>query len=138
MAFNATKFQLLLITYRKSTVIKNEYNMYQANALSDNISSALALLAEKYRLFSANHRFYSHKRTQLQRYLCVIIDNELGFSQHIVDMTIKATNLLNSCRRYLHTCSKDVKNSAYNMIVCPHCSIPNMLKPLYQTYYRYT
>ena len=32
----------------------------------------------------------------------------------------KATNLLNLCRRNLHMCSKDVKNSAYNMIVRPH------------------
>ena len=35
-------------------------------------------------------------------------------------MSKKATNLLNLCRRNLHMCSKEVKNSAYNMIVRPH------------------
>ena len=36
MAFNVNKCKLLRITYRKSSVIKYVYNMYQANALSDN------------------------------------------------------------------------------------------------------
>ena len=35
-------------------------------------------------------------------------------------MSKKATNLLNLCRRNLHMCPKDAKNSAYNMIVRPH------------------
>ena len=35
-------------------------------------------------------------------------------------MSKKATNLLNLCRRNIHICSKEVKNSAYNMIVRPH------------------
>ena len=35
-------------------------------------------------------------------------------------MSKKATTLLNLCRRSLHMCSKEVKNSAYNMIVSPH------------------
>ena len=35
-------------------------------------------------------------------------------------MSKKATNLLNSCRRNFHMCSKEVKNSAYNMIVSPY------------------
>ena len=43
MAFNVNKCKLLTITYRKSSVIKYVYNMYQANALSDN-SPLLALL----------------------------------------------------------------------------------------------
>ena len=37
MAFNVNKCKLLRITYRKSSVIKYVYNMYQANALSDNL-----------------------------------------------------------------------------------------------------
>ena len=47
MAFNVDKCKLLCITYRKSSVIKYVYNMYQANALSDNNSPLLALLAKK-------------------------------------------------------------------------------------------
>ena len=49
-----------------------------------------------------------------------MIDNELSFSQRIDDMSKKAPNLLNLCRRNLHMCSKEVKNSAYNTIVHPH------------------
>ena len=46
MVFNVNKCKLLRITYRKSSVIKYVYNMYQANALSDNNSPLLALLAK--------------------------------------------------------------------------------------------
>ena len=35
-------------------------------------------------------------------------------------MSKKASNLLNLCRRNLHMCSKEVKNSACNMIVRSH------------------
>ena len=82
MALNANKCMLLHITYRKSSVIKYVYNMYQANALSDNNSPLLALLAKKtLRLtLSSNHR------TQHESYLGVIIDNKLSFCQHIDDM----------------------------------------------------
>ena len=48
MAFNVNKYKLLCITYRKSSLIKYVYNMYQANAVSDNNSPLLALLAEKH------------------------------------------------------------------------------------------
>ena len=48
MAFNFNKCKLLYITSRKSSVIKYVYNMYQANALSDNNSPLLALLAKKH------------------------------------------------------------------------------------------
>ena len=60
------------------------------------------------------------EETQHGSYLGVIIDNKLNFNQHIDDMSRKATNLLNLCRRNLHMCSKEVENSAYNMIVRPH------------------
>ena len=39
---------LLCITYCKSSVVKYVYNIYQANALSDNIFPVFALLAEKH------------------------------------------------------------------------------------------
>ena len=48
MACNVNKWKLLCITNCKSTVIKYVYNMYQANALSDNKSPLMALLAKKY------------------------------------------------------------------------------------------
>ena len=66
-----------------------------------------------------NKDFIHIKETQHDSYLGVIIENELIFNQHIDDMSKKATNLLNLCRRNLHMCS-EVINSAYNMIVHPH------------------
>ena len=121
MAFNVNKCKLLRITYRKSSVIKYVYNMYQANALSDNNSPLLALLAKKHLSFAVPSTDFIHiEETQHDSYLGIIIDNKLNFNQHIDDMSKKATNLLNLCRRNLHMCSKEVKNSAYNMIVRPH------------------
>ena len=121
MAFNVNKCKLLFITYCKSSVIKYVYNMYQANALSDNNSPLLALLAKKHLGFTVPTTDYIHiKETQHESYLGVIIDNKLNFNQHIDDMSKKATNLLNLCRRNLHMCSREDKNSAYNMIVRPH------------------
>ena len=48
MAFEVNKCKLLRITYRKSCVVKYVYNMHQVDALSDNISTALVLFAEKH------------------------------------------------------------------------------------------
>ena len=95
--------------------------MYQANALSDNNSPLLALLAKKYFGFAVPTTDFIHiKETEHESYLGVIIDNKLNFNQHIDDMSKKATNLLNFCRLNLHMCSREAKNSAYNMIVRPH------------------
>ena len=47
MALNVKKCKLLCITYCKSGVVTYVYNIYQANVVSDDISPALALLAEK-------------------------------------------------------------------------------------------
>ena len=58
--------------------------------------------------------------TQNESYLGVMIDDKLSSNQHIDGMSQKATNLLNLCLRNLHMCSKEVKNSAYNMIFRPH------------------
>ena len=121
MAFNAKKCKLLCITYRKSSVIKYVYNMYRANALSDNNSPLLVLLAKKHLGFSVpTTDFINIKQVQHESCLGAMIDNELNFNQHIDDMSKKATNLLNLYRRNLHMCSREAKNSAYNMIVRPH------------------
>ena len=95
--------------------------MYQVNAISDNISAALALLAEK-NLGSTvpTTDFINIKETQHESYMGVIIDNKLCFNQHIDDMSKTVTNLYNLYYCYLHTCPKEVKNSAYNMTVQPH------------------
>ena len=120
MAFNVNKCKLLRITYRKSSVIKHVYYMYQANASSDNNSPLLPLLAEKHLGFTVPTTDFIHiEETQHESYLGVIVENKLSFNQHIDDMSKKATNLLNLCRRN-HMCSKEVKNSACNMIVRPH------------------
>ena len=109
MAFNVNTCKFCCITYRRSSVIKYVYNMYQANALSDNISPALALLAEKHLGFTVPTTDFIHiKETQHESYLDVITGNKLSFNQHIDDIK-KDTNLLNLfCS--LHTCSKEVKN----------------------------
>ena len=81
MAFNVDKCKLLRITYRKSSVIKY---MYQANALSDNNSPLLALLARKHLGFTVSSTDFIHiEETQHESYLGVIIDNKLNFNQHI-------------------------------------------------------
>ena len=68
MAFNVDKCKLLRITYRKSSVIKYVYNMYQANALSDN-SPLLALLARKHIGFTVSSTDFIHIReTQHESY----------------------------------------------------------------------
>ena len=84
--------------------------MYQANALSDNISPALALLAEKHLGFTVPTTNFIHtNEAQHGRYLSVIIDNKLSFNQHIDDMSKKATNLLNLYCHNLIMCSKEAK-----------------------------
>ena len=120
MTFNVIKCKLLRITYRKSSVIKYAYNMYQANASFDNNSPLLALLAKKHLGFAVPITDFIHIRKKHEGYLGVIIDNKLSFNQHIDDMSKKAINLLNLCRCNLHMCSKEVNNSACNMIVCLH------------------
>ena len=59
----------------------------QANALSDKISPALALLAVKHFGFSVpTTDFIFLKETQHDSYLCVIADNKLSLNHHIDDM----------------------------------------------------
>ena len=98
MGRNVNKCKLIRITYRKSSVIKYVYNMYQVNALSDNISTALAMLAERHLCFAMPTTVFIHiEETQHESYLSVILDNKLSFKQHIDDMSKKANNLLNLC-----------------------------------------
>ena len=111
---NGSNCKLFHIIYRKSAVGKYVYNMYQVNALSGNISSALALLAEKQLGLSVPTKVFCMHQTNLG----VISHNKLSFNQHIDEMSQKATNLSNLFWRSL--CSKEVENSAYNVIVYPH------------------
>ena len=77
MAFNANIWKLLYITHRKSSVIKYVYSMYHVNTLSDKISPALALLAEKHFSFAVPTTNFIHiKEIQYEIYLGVIIDNK--------------------------------------------------------------
>ena len=77
IAFNVNKCKLICIIYRKSSVIKYVYNMHPANALSDNNSPSLALLAEKRLGFSVpTIDFYHIEETQRESYLGVVIDNK--------------------------------------------------------------
>ena len=100
MAFNVNKCKILCITYCKSSVIKYVYNMYQANALSDNNSPLLALLAKKHLAFTVPSTDFIHiEETQHEGYLGVIIDNKLCFNQHIDDMSIFLLKRLCALRR---------------------------------------
>ena len=91
MALNVNKCKLLCIAYRKSSATKYVYNMDQANALSDNNSPLLALLAEKYLGLTIPTTDFIHiKETQHESYLGVINDNKLSFNQHIDDTSKKA------------------------------------------------
>ena len=72
--------------------------MYQANALSCNISAILTLLAEKLVGLSDPTTYFIYiEEAQHDSHLDVMIDNKLGFDEHINDMSKKATNLLYLC-----------------------------------------
>ena len=72
MAFNVDKCKLLRITYCKSSVIKYVYNMYQANALSDNNSPLLALSARKHLVFPVSSTDFIHiEETQRMYTQCI-------------------------------------------------------------------
>ena len=102
MAFNVNKCKLLCITYRKSSVVKYVYNMYQANALSDNNSPLLALLAKKHLHFTVpSTDLINIKETQHESHLGVIIDNKLSFNQHIDDMSQIDTKFAKSSQIYV-------------------------------------
>ena len=78
---NFNKCKLVCITYCKSSVIIYVYNMYQVNALSDNISPALAMQAEKHLGITVPTTDYIHtQETQHKCYLGVIMDNKLSLN----------------------------------------------------------
>jgi len=52
-------------------------------------------------------------------YLGITINNKLAWSNHISDITTKATRVLNVIRRTLHPCSTEVKTRAYLALVRP-------------------
>ena len=97
--------------------------MYHANVLSDNISPALALLAEKHLSVTVPNIDFIHiKETQHESYLSFIIDNKLSLNQHIDDMSKKQP----ICKIYVvvtSTCAlKNLKKRhiIYIYIVHPH------------------
>ena len=57
---------------------------------------------------------------QSDKYLGVVLDNRLSFNNHTDEITKKATNLLNLCRRNLHMCHQNIKETAYKAIIRPH------------------
>ena len=70
---------------------KYVYNMDQANALSDNNSPSLALIAEKYIGLTIPTTDFIHiKETQQECFLGVINDNKSSLNQHIDDISKKA------------------------------------------------
>ena len=98
MSFNIKKCKVLKITRR--TKHKNCYK-YTMSSPSDGSQIVL-------------------DETPSEKYLGVMLDNKLSFNEHITLITNKATKLLNLCRRNLHMCSPNIKESAYKAIVRPH------------------
>ena len=64
---------------------------------------------------------YTHlEDIQSDKYLGVVLDNRLSFNKHTDEISKKATNLLNLCRRNLHMCHENIKETAYKAIIRPH------------------
>ena len=57
---------------------------------------------------------------QSDTYLGDVLDNRLSFNNHTDEITKKATSLLNLCRRNLHMCHQNIKETAYKAIIRPH------------------
>ena len=57
---------------------------------------------------------YTHlEDIQSDKYLGVVLDNRISFNKHTDEISKKATNLLNLCRRNLHMCHENIKETAY-------------------------
>ena len=66
---------------------------------------------------------YTHiEDIQSDKYLGAVLDNRLSFNKHTdeISMEKKATNLLNLCRRNIHMCHENIKETAYKVIIRPH------------------
>ena len=55
-----------------------------------------------------------------QTYLGVGLTRDLSWSEHIRKTGARASKALNFVRRNLHDCPTDIKETAYNSLVCPH------------------
>ena len=68
-------------------------------------------------------------------YLGVKIHKKLNWGDHIVDVTHKATTILNLLRRSMYTCSRSAKRRAYIALVRPHLEYCSPVWSPYQQKY---
>ena len=54
------------------------------------------------------------------RYLGVKINTKLTWTDHVLEVRMKVTRVLNLLRRAMQGCSKQAKARAYTALVCPH------------------
>ena len=123
MNFNVKKCKTLRITKRTKHKVNYSYLMSTPSTPTPGtIVSNKALQAAKEVLIvnPPNRNFSPLEEITSDRYLGVILDNQLSFNQHVDAITPKATNLLNLCRRNLYMCSPQIKEIVYKSIVRPH------------------
>ena len=122
MQFNVSKCKMLRITHKKKP-IDFTYTMYQPLEKENNILIPEEIITTTNSLLSvssSNNNFAPLESITSDKYLGVILDNKLSFNLHVDYIINKATKLLNLCRRNLHMCNQDVKQTAYNTLVRPH------------------
>ena len=123
MNFNVKKCKTLRITRRTKSKIDHTYLMStpstpsQGTIVTDHVHN---LAKEVLHVKPPNKNYSPLEEITSDRYLGVILDNKLNFNEHVDTITKKATNLLNLCRRNLHMCPQNLKETAYKSLIRPH------------------
>ena len=122
MKFNIKKCKILRITRRTQNAIKFQYTMSSPRSHSTiTVPPEIQRAAADILITDPPTAAYTHlEDIQSDKYLGVVLDNRLSFNKHTDEISKKATNLLNLCRRNLHMCHENIKETAYKAIIRPH------------------
>ena len=122
MKFNIKKCKILRITRRTKNAIKFKYTMSSPRSHSTiTVPPEIQRAAAEILITDPPTTAFTHlEDIQSDKYLGVVLDNRLSFNNHTDEITKKATNLLNLCRRNLHMCHQNIKETAYKAIIRPH------------------
>ena len=122
MKFNIKKCKILRITRRTKNAIKFQYTMSSPRSHSTiTVPPEIQRAAADILITDPPTAAYTHlEDIQSDKYLGVVLDNRLSFNKHTDEISKKATNLLNLCRRNLHMCHENIKETAYKAIIRPH------------------
>ena len=122
MKFNIKKCKILRITRRTKNAIKFKYTMSSPRSHSTiTVPPEIQSAAAEILITDPPTTAFTHlEDIQSDKYLGVVLDNRLSFNNHTDEITKKATNLLNLCRRNLHMCHQNIKETAYKAIIRPH------------------